>query len=171
MTWDRRERRRRSLAMLLCDNWLEGETGGIQEAEMNKGQSSLSPAPHLATPDCSLMGPGPESYLGLLVRDSATLKLGVCALLLKAQCLPVRGLLACVPPGAAPLLLLPGNDISHSALWIPEESRAHPLLSVLPKNWVFWRRQGESPESQEPLPQAALQIPEAHRALLSYAPV
>lgn len=31
--------------------WLEGETGGIPEAEMNKGQSSLSPAPHPAAPD------------------------------------------------------------------------------------------------------------------------
>lgn len=96
------------MAVLLCVNWSEGETGGIHEAEMNKGQSSLSPAPHPATPDCSLMDPGPEPCLGLLARDSVTLKLGVCALLLKAQCLPVHGLLACVPPGAAPLPLLPG---------------------------------------------------------------
>lgn len=56
--------------------WLEGETGDIQETEMSKGQSSLSPAPHPATPDCTLMDPAPESCLGLLVRDCVTLKLG-----------------------------------------------------------------------------------------------
>lgn len=41
VTWDRRERGRMSLAMLLCVNWLEGEAGGIQEGEMNKGQSTV----------------------------------------------------------------------------------------------------------------------------------